>query len=47
MLSPAPGLSPLQAASMIELTQLCRTFMLGDQAVHALDNINLSIGAGE
>ena len=32
---------------MIELTQLCRTFMLGDQAVHALDNINLSIGAGE
>jgi putative ABC transport system ATP-binding protein len=32
---------------MIELTRLCRTFMLGDQAVHALDNIDLSIGAGE
>lgn len=32
---------------MIELSKLCRTFMLGDQAVHALDNINLSISAGE
>lgn len=32
---------------MIELNQLCRTFMLGDQAVHALDNISLSISAGE
>ena len=32
---------------MIELSQLCRTFMLGDQAVHALDNVNLSISAGE
>ena len=32
---------------MIELTSLCRTFMLGDQTVHALDNINLSISPGE
>lgn len=32
---------------MIELRSLCRTFMLGDQAVHALDNINLTISAGE
>lgn len=32
---------------MIDLKQLCRTFMLGDQAVHALDNINLSIASGE
>ncbi len=32
---------------MIELNQLCRTFMLGDQAVHALDNISLSINPGE
>jgi putative ABC transport system ATP-binding protein len=32
---------------MIALTQLCRTFMLGDQAVHALDNITLNISAGE
>lgn len=32
---------------MIELTSLCRTFMLGDQAVHALDNISLKINPGE
>ena len=32
---------------MIELQQLCRTFTLGDQAVHALDNINLNISPGE
>ena len=32
---------------MIELRQLCRSFLLGDQAVQALDNINLSIRAGE
>lgn len=32
---------------MIELQHICRTFMLGDQAVHALDDINLTIGAGE
>lgn len=32
---------------MIELKQLCRTFMLGEQAVHALDHINLRISAGE
>ena len=32
---------------MIELHQLCRSFLLGDQAVKALDNINLSIRAGE
>ncbi|WP_241697993.1 ABC transporter ATP-binding protein [Rheinheimera pleomorphica] len=33
--------------AMIELHQLCRSFLLGDQAVKALDNINLSIRAGE
>ena len=32
---------------MIELQHICRTFMLGDQAVHALDDINLQIDAGE
>jgi putative ABC transport system ATP-binding protein len=32
---------------MIELKQLCRSFMLGDQAVHALDKVNLTIAAGE
>lgn len=32
---------------MIELDRICRTFQLGDQAVHALDNISLSIPAGE
>ena len=32
---------------MIELHQLCRSFLLGDQAVKALDNVNLSIRAGE
>src|SRR5690606_11057636 len=32
---------------MLELQQLCRTFTLGDQAVHALDNINLNISPGE
>jgi putative ABC transport system ATP-binding protein len=32
---------------MIELNRLCRTFMLGDQAVHALDNISLNISPGE
>jgi len=32
---------------MIELRGLSRTFMLGDQVVHALDDINLSLNAGE
>ena len=32
---------------MIKLHQLCRSFVLGDQAVHALDNINLRISPGE
>lgn len=32
---------------MIKLHQLCRSFLLGDQAVHALDNINLQINPGE
>jgi putative ABC transport system ATP-binding protein len=32
---------------MIELRELCRNFQVGDQVVHALDHVNLSIGAGE
>ncbi len=32
---------------MIELRQLCRTFFAGDQAVHALDHIDLTIARGE
>ncbi len=32
---------------MIQLQQLCRTFFAGDQAVHALDHIDLVIARGE
>ena len=32
---------------MIELENIHRDFMVGDQMVHALDNINLSVQAGE
>lgn len=32
---------------MIELRDICRTFYLGDQAVHALDQVNLKIEQGE
>lgn len=32
---------------MIELRELCRTFYLGDQAVHALNQINLQVNQGE
>jgi putative ABC transport system ATP-binding protein len=32
---------------MIRLEGLCRDFHVGDQVVHALDNIDLDIGAGE
>jgi putative ABC transport system ATP-binding protein len=32
---------------MIELTGLGKTFLLGEQAVHALDHIDLQVGAGE
>ncbi|MBR9909602.1 MAG: ABC transporter ATP-binding protein [Gammaproteobacteria bacterium] len=32
---------------MIELVELNKTFMLGEQSVHALDQINLRIDAGE
>lgn len=32
---------------MIELRQLCKTFYLGDQAVHALDKVDLQIEQGE
>ncbi|HAD10773.1 MAG TPA: macrolide ABC transporter ATP-binding protein [Porticoccaceae bacterium] len=32
---------------MIELRQLCRDFLVGDQMVHALDHIDLDIAAGE
>ena len=32
---------------MIELDDLCRDFQVGDQVVHALDHVELSISAGE
>ncbi len=32
---------------MIRITQLCREFILGDQVVHALNNIDLTIADGE
>ena len=32
---------------MIDLRQIHRDFQVGDQVVHALDDINLHIGAGE
>ena len=32
---------------MIRLTAITRTFHMGDQAVHALNDINLYIGSGE
>jgi putative ABC transport system ATP-binding protein len=32
---------------MIELKDICRTFYLGDQAVHALDHIDLKVEQGE
>src|SRR3982751_2121804 len=32
---------------MIELTQVHRQFLVGDQEVHALDDVNLRIDAGE
>lgn len=32
---------------MIELLGICRTFQMGDQAIHALNQINLKITAGE
>lgn len=34
-------------ATMISLEQIHRDFQVGDQVVHALDDINLDIGAGE
>ncbi len=32
---------------MIKLESLCRNFQVGDQVVHALDNLNLKIASGE
>ncbi len=32
---------------MIELSEICRTFYLGEQAVHALNKVNLRIEQGE
>ena len=32
---------------MIEFNQVCRNFMVGDQQVHALRDVDLKIGAGE
>ena len=32
---------------MIRLAHICRTFLIGDQPVHALDDISLSIAKGE
>ena len=38
---------PLLRINMIELISIHRDFLVGEQTVHALDNINLSIQAGE
>lgn len=38
---------PLLRRNMIELINIHRNFLVGDQTVHALDNINLSIQTGE
>ncbi len=35
------------ALTMIELRQLCRDFLVGDQTVHALDHLNLNIANSE
>ena len=40
-------ISPFTAFQMIEFSQVCRSFQVGDQQVAALRNINLDIGAGE
>ncbi len=32
---------------MIELQDICKTFYLGDQAVHALDHVNLKVEPGD
>lgn len=32
---------------MIELSRICRDFQVGDQVVHALDQVDLTINAGE
>lgn len=32
---------------MIEVSKVCKTFYLGEQAIHALDQINLQVTAGE
>ncbi|MFA7299654.1 MAG: ATP-binding cassette domain-containing protein, partial [Sideroxydans sp.] len=32
---------------MIELQNVCRTFIVGDQKVAALRDVNLGLGAGE
>jgi putative ABC transport system ATP-binding protein len=32
---------------MIQLSAICRNYAVGDQTVHALDHVNLSIGPGE
>lgn len=32
---------------MIKVNDVCKTFYLGDQAIHALDHINLQVNSGE
>ena len=32
---------------MMELSRICREYVVGAETVHALDNVNLTIGAGE
>ena len=36
-----------EASAMIEFSKVCRDFLVGDQQVHALRDINLTLGAGE
>ena len=42
----APWRRPKHPLAMIELSAIHRHFPVGDQVVHALDNVNLSIEAG-
>lgn len=44
---PVDTLAKTDSASVIELQNIEKTFQLGDQTVHALDGVNLSVRKGE
>ncbi len=46
-LSNRSSAAPQDAPAMMLLEQICRDFQVGDQIVHALDHVDLSIAAGE